>query len=167
MISALGTLNGSMLYTPRVPFAMARDGQFFPIFGVLGRRSHVPVFGIAAVVIFATVLAVSGTYDQLTDFAVFAYAIFFVLTAIGLFILRRTMPDAVRPYRTLGYPWVPLAFAVTSACLVINMIQTSPLVAWLALILLACGVPAYLAFRHRAAERDAAVAHEPSRALSE
>ena len=110
---------------------------------------------------FATVLAVSGTYDQLTDFAVFAYAILRVLTAIGLFVLRRTMPDAVRPYRTFGYPWVPLAFAVTSACLVINMIQTSPLVAWLALSLLACGVPAYLAFRHRAAERDAAVAREP------
>ncbi len=167
MISALGTLNASMLYTPRVPFAMARDGQFFAIFGVLGRRSHVPLYGIGAVVIFAALLAVSGTYDQLTDFAVFAYAIFFVLTAVGLFVLRRTMPDAVRPYRTFGYPWVPLAFAVTSAWLVINMIQTSPLVAWLALSLLACGVPAYLAFRHRAAERDAAVAREPSEALGE
>ena len=77
------------------------------------------------------------------------------------------MPDAVQPYRTLGYPWVPLAFAVTSAWLVINMIQTSPIEAWLALSLLACGVPGYLAFRRRAAERDATVAHVPSRALRE
>jgi len=151
LVSALGTLNGSMLTTPRVPFAMARDRQFFAIFGVLGRRSHVPVFAIATNAVMAGILAASGTYDQLTDLTVFTYAIFYVLTTTSLFVLRRTMPDRPRPYRTLGYPWVPLVFLIASAWLVLNMIRTSPIEAWLALGLLACGVPAYVWFKRRAA----------------
>jgi basic amino acid/polyamine antiporter, APA family len=146
IISALGTLNGSMLTTPRVAFAMARDGQFFSAFGTLGTRSHAPVFSIATYAAVAGILAASGTYDQLTDLTVFAYAIFYVLTAASLFVLRRTKPDAVRPYRTIGYPWVPLVFVIASGWLVINMVHTNPLEAWLVLVLLACGVPAYLAF---------------------
>jgi APA family basic amino acid/polyamine antiporter len=149
IVSALGTLNGNMLTTPRVAFAMARDGQFFSVFGTLGARSHVPVFAIATNTVVAGILAVSGTYDQLTDLVVFAYAIFYALTAGSLFILRRTRPDAVRPYRTTGYPWVPLVFVVASTWLVINMVHTNPVEAWLALALLACGLPAYLGFRHR------------------
>jgi basic amino acid/polyamine antiporter, APA family len=149
LVSALGTLNGSMLTTPRVGFAMARDGQFFSVFGSLGSRSHAPVFAIATNAAVAGILAVSGTYDQLTDLTVFAYAIFYALTASSLFVLRRTRPDMPRPYRTVGYPWVPLVFVVASAWLVINMVHTNPVEAWLALALLACGVPAYLAFRRR------------------
>jgi APA family basic amino acid/polyamine antiporter len=149
LISALGTLNGSMLTTPRVPFAMARDHQFFAVFGLLGRRSHVPVFAIATNAVMAGLLAASGTYDQLTDLTVFAYAIFYVLTAISLFVLRRTMPDRPRPYRTFGYPWVPLVFVLASMWLVVNMVRTNPIEAWLALGLLACGIPAYFWFRRR------------------
>lgn len=154
IVSALGTLNGNMLTTPRVAFAMARDGQFFSVFGALGARSHVPVFAIATNTVVAGILAVSGTYDQLTDLVVFAYAIFYALTAGSLFVLRRTRPDALRPYRTTGYPWVPLAFVIASAWLVINMVHTNPVEAWLVLALLACGLPAYLAFRHRAGHGD-------------
>jgi basic amino acid/polyamine antiporter, APA family len=157
LVSALGTLNGAMLTTPRVAFAMARDRQFFRVFGVLGRRSHVPFVAIATNAVMASILALSGTYDQLTDLTVFAYAIFYVLTAISLFVLRRTMPDTPRPYRTTGYPWTALVFVIASAWLVLNMIRTSPIEAWLALGLLACGLPAYAAFRSRAAS-----AREPS-----
>ena len=148
-ISALGTLNGSMLTTPRVPFAMARDGQFFSVFAVLGRRSRVPTFAIVLNAVMAGLLTVSGTYDQLTDLTVFTYAIFYALAAGSVFVLRRTMPDAPRPYRTLGYPWVPLAFVLASVALAVNMIHTSPIEAFLGLAVLACGIPAYLGFKRR------------------
>jgi basic amino acid/polyamine antiporter, APA family len=156
LISALGTLNGAMLTTTRVPFAMARAGQFFSVFGTLGRRSHVPLFAIATNAVLASILALSGTYDQLTDLIVFTYAIFYALTASGLFVLRRTMADTPRPYRVIGYPWVPLLFVVATVWLVVNMIRTSPIEAGLVLGLLACGVPAYLTFRRRAAKQDVA-----------
>jgi basic amino acid/polyamine antiporter, APA family len=164
VISALGTLNGNMLTTPRVAFAMARDGQFFSIFGALGNRSHVPIFAIVTNTVVAGILALSGTYDQLTDLTVFAYTIFYALTAASLFLLRRTRPDAPRPYRTSGYPWVPLVFVIASAWLVINMVHTNPVEAWLALAFIACGLPAYWAFRHRMAA-GAAMHSEPSAAI--
>ena len=141
LLSALGTLNGSMLTTPRVSYAMARAGQFFRPFAMLGRRSRTPVVAIIANTIGAGILAATGTYDQLTDVVVFSYAIFYVFTTGALFILRRREPDRPRPYRTLGYPFVPAAFAVTSFWLVLTMVRTNPGEAWLAAALLALGVP--------------------------
>jgi APA family basic amino acid/polyamine antiporter len=148
-LSALGTLNGSMLATPRVPFAMARDGQFFAVFGTVGRRSRTPVFAIITSATVAGLLTASGTYDQLTNVVIFAYAIFYSLTTAGLFVLRWRAPDRPRPYRTFGYPVVPLAFAVVMGWLALNMVWTNPLEAWVTIALLLPGLPAYVYFRHR------------------
>ena len=148
-LSALGTLNGAMITTPRVPFAMARDGQFFSIFGTLGRRSRAPIFAILLNATISAILAASGTYDQLTNLVVFAYAIFYSLAGAGLFVLRWRMPDRPRPYRTWGYPVVPLLFVVAMGSLAINMVWTNPLEAWVTIALLAPGVPAFLYFRRQ------------------
>ena len=148
-LSALGTLNGAMMTAPRVPFAMARDGQFFRVFGTVGRRSRAPVFAILTNATIAAILAASGTYDQLTNLVIFAYSIFYVLAGAGLFVLRRRMPDRPRPYRTWGYPLVPLVFVVAMGSLAVNMLWTNPLEAWVTIALLAPGIPAYLYFRRR------------------
>lgn len=148
-LSALGTLNGNVLTTPRVPFAMARDGQFFSVFGILGRRSRVPIVAILTNATIAGILAASGTYDQLTNLVVFGYAIFYLLAGAGLFVLRWRAPDRPRPYRTWGYPVVPLVFVVAMGSLALNMVWTNPLEAWVTIALLTPGVPAYLYFRRR------------------
>jgi APA family basic amino acid/polyamine antiporter len=148
-LSALGTLNGNMMAVPRVPFAMARDGQFFAAFGTLGRRSRTPAFAILTSAAIAGIFAASGTYDQLTNVVVFAYAIFYALTAAGLFVLRWRMPDRPRPYRTSGYPVVPAVFALVMGWLVVNMVRTNPREARVTIALLLLGVPAYVYFRRR------------------
>jgi APA family basic amino acid/polyamine antiporter len=148
-LSALGTVNGAMMTGPRVPFAMARDGQFFNVFGTLGRRSHAPVVAILTNATIAAILAASGTYDQLTNLVIFAYAIFYVLAGASLFVLRRRDPDRPRPYRTWGYPVVPLIFVVAMGSLTLNMLWTNPLEAWVTIALLAPGIPAYLYFRRQ------------------
>ncbi len=162
LVSALGTLNGAMLTSPRVPFAMARAGQFFPAFGSVGRRSRAPTFAIVCIAACAALMAASGTYDQLTDLVVFTYAVFYAFTGLALFVLRHRMPDRPRPYRVFGYPVVTLAFVIASVGLIVAMLRANPLVAWLALALLALGLPAYGYFRRQMIGRDAYVSTSSS-----
>ena len=150
MISAAGALNGVLLGTSRVPFAMARDGLFFKRFGELGRKSRVPVWSLIALSIWSSVLAVSGTYDQLTNLVVFGEWIFYLLVAAAVIVLRRKMPDAARPYRTLGYPVVPLIFVAVAVWLILNTLWTNSLEALTGCVLIAAGLPFYFHFRHRA-----------------
>jgi len=152
MLSALGALNGSILSNARVPYAMARDGLFFRRLGELNSRSRVPVWSIVTQGIWASVLAVSGTFDQLTDYVIFASWIFYGLTTSSIFVLRRKMPEVPRPYRTLGYPIVPLCFVLVAAWLTINTLQTSPVESVSGLILIALGLPLY--FYYRRQQRD-------------
>jgi APA family basic amino acid/polyamine antiporter len=147
MISAIGALNGVTLTTARVPFAMARDGLFFRRFGELTRRSRVPAWGLIVFSIWSAVLALSGTFDQLTNLAVFSMWLFYAMAGASVFVLRRKMPDAPRPYRTLGYPVVPLLFVLTAVWLIVNTLLTSPLEAIAGLGLIALGWPVYLYYR--------------------
>ena len=110
VLSALGALNGATLTGARVPFAMARDGLFPARAGVLSARTRVPVAAVLMQAAWACVLAASGTYDQLTDYVIFASWIFYGLVTSAVFVLRFRAPDLPRPYRTLGYPVVPLVF---------------------------------------------------------
>ncbi|MGH9902644.1 MAG: APC family permease, partial [Pyrinomonadaceae bacterium] len=107
MVSILGALNGSILTGGRVPYAMARDGLFPRGLAVLGEHSRVPARSIMLQAAWASALALLGTFDQLTNYAVFSMWIFYILTTSAVFVLRRRMPDATRPYRTLGYPFTP------------------------------------------------------------
>jgi APA family basic amino acid/polyamine antiporter len=150
IVSALGALNGSTLSNARVSFAMARDGLFFAKAGVVSAASHTPVYAVMMQAVWASVLAISGTYDQLTDYVIFASWIFYALTTSAVFVLRRTAPDAPRPYRTLGYPVVPVAFVLVAAWLTVNTLVNRPVQSVAGLVLIAIGLPVYLYFRMRA-----------------
>lgn len=156
IIATLGTLNGGLLSNSRVLFAMARTRQFFPVFGRVTRRSHVPGWAIAAFAAWASVLATSGTYDQLSDLAVFAFMIFFALTVIAVFRLRATQPDRPRPYRVTGYPLLPAAYVVGTVWMIGNAVTTAPAQALTAVVFLLLGVPVYAWFRARRSRDDAA-----------
>src|SRR5262245_47643156 len=114
MISAAGALNGVILSTARIPFIMSRDGLAFAKLGKLHEVSRVPVWAIGALSVWSSLLALSGSFDQLTDMSVFAYWVFYALAASAVFVLRRRQPDAPRPYRTFGYPAVPAMFVLTA-----------------------------------------------------
>jgi APA family basic amino acid/polyamine antiporter len=149
LISALGTLNGSILTNARVPFAMARAGFFFPILGRLHPRTAVPVASVILQALWASVLAVSGSFDQLTDYVVFASWIFYAATTAAVFVLRRKLPDAPRPYRTLGYPMVPALFVLVALWLLANTLQTHRVESAFGLGLIALGLPVYAWQRRR------------------
>lgn len=147
IVSALGALNGIILAAPRVPYAMARSGLFFAQAGTLNPRTLVPVWAILMQAAWASVLAVSGTFDQLTDYVVFASWCFYALVTSSVFVLRRKMPDAARPYRTLGYPVVPAVFVLVALWLVYNTLVNRPVESVIGLVLIALGLPLYAWFR--------------------
>ena len=147
ILSTLGALNGSVLSNARVPFAMARDGVFFARLSALSPRTQVPVRAILVQAVWSCLLAISGTYDQLTDCVIFASWIFYGLVTSSVFVLRRKLPDAPRPYRTLGYPLVPLLFVATAAWLVVNTLVERPVESAAGLVLIAAGLPFYAYFR--------------------
>jgi APA family basic amino acid/polyamine antiporter len=149
IVSTLGALNGIILSNARIPFAMARDGLFFRKLGEVNEAGRVPARAIIAQGAWASVLALSGTFDQLTTYSIFALWLFFGVTAASVFVLRRKLPDAPRPYRTLGYPVVPFVFILVAAWLVANTIITSPVESAAGLALIALGVPVYFYFKRR------------------
>ena len=143
VLSALGALNGSTLTGARVPFAMARDGLFVARAGVLNARTRVPATAVLMQAAWACVLAASGTYDQLTDYVIFASWIFYGLVTSAVFVLRFRAPDLPRPYKTLGYPVVPLVFVIVAAWLVVNTLINRPVESVTGLVLIAFGLPVY------------------------
>jgi APA family basic amino acid/polyamine antiporter len=149
VVSALGALNGSILSNARVPYAMARDGVFFSKMANLSNTTRVPVIAIMIQAFWSCVLAMSGTFDQLTDCLLFASWIFYGLCASSVFVLRRKMPNAERPYKTLGYPLMPLVFVLVATWLVINTWVNKPVESRVGLALIAIGLPVYLYFRRR------------------
>jgi APA family basic amino acid/polyamine antiporter len=149
LVSSIGALNGTILARARVPYAAARDGLFFESFGRLNPRSRVPVFSIIVVSIWAALLAASGTFDQLTNMAVLSYAIFWTPVVLSVIVLRRKMPDAPRPYRVWGYPFVPIAFVLVMAWIVVNALLTRPAESAATIVLILLGLPAYPLFKRR------------------
>ena len=147
ILSTLGALNGSVLSNARVPFAMARDGVFFASMARVSPHTRVPVASIVVQALWSCLLALSGTYDQLTDCVIFASWIFYGLVTSSVFVLRRKLRDVPRPYATLGYPLVPLAFVVTAAWLVANTLRERPVESVAGLALIATGLPFYFHFR--------------------
>ncbi len=150
MVSSFGALHASVLANSRIPFAMARDGLFFRSLARLSPRSNVPARAILAQSGWASVLALSGSYDTLTDSVIFASWLFYGLVTASLFVFRRTMPDTPRPYRAWGYPVVPLIFVFVTAALLINTFVASPREALRGAALLAAGLPLYWYWARRA-----------------
>jgi basic amino acid/polyamine antiporter, APA family len=143
MISSFGSLHASVLANSRVPFAMARDGLFFRGLAHLSPRAHVPARAIIAQAAWGSVLALLGSYDNLTDSVVFASWMFYGLSTASLFVFRKTMPDAPRPYRALGYPVVPAIFLLVTVALLVNTFIAAPREALRGMAVLIAGLPLY------------------------
>jgi APA family basic amino acid/polyamine antiporter len=147
IIAAIGALNGITLMNSRVPFAMARDGLFFGALADLSEDTRAPAKAIWFQGIWACVLALSGTFDQITTSVIFAVWLFTALVGSSLFVLRRKLPVAPRRYRALGYPVVPALFVAVAAWLVINSLSATPVESVAGLVLMAIGLPFYFYFR--------------------
>jgi len=142
MVSTFGCANGLILTGSRVLFAMARDGMFFAAAGTLN-RARVPAVALIIQGIWACVLAVSGSYSELLDYVVFAQLIFYVLTVAAVFVMRTTHPNAPRPYRAFGYPYLPLAYIVTATAIMLDLLIVKPRYSWFGLLIVLSGLPAY------------------------
>jgi APA family basic amino acid/polyamine antiporter len=142
-MSIFGALQITSLVTARVPYAMARDGMFFAGLARLSPRTHVPIRALVAQAAWAVVLVLSGSYDTLTDYAIFSVLIFVTLATASVFVFRRRMPDRPRAYRTWGYPLVPVLFLLVAGWLVVNTLLTTPGRALAGLGLMALGLPFY------------------------
>ena len=149
LISIFSASNGIMLTSPRVYYAMARDGLFFRKLAEVHPRFQTPAFAVIAGAVWSIVLAISGTFDQLLTYVVFVGWIFYALAAASIFVYRRRAPDAVRPYRVPGYPLTPILFVLAAAALALNTIVTQPLRAGVGLGIVLAGSPAYLIWRAR------------------
>jgi APA family basic amino acid/polyamine antiporter len=152
VVSTLGALNGCIMGQARIPFAMARAGLFFKRLSQVSEKSKAPVWAIIAQSAWGCVLALSGTFDQITFYVIFALWLFAGVTVGSLFVLRRKMPDAARPYKALGYPAVPLLFILVALWLVINSLVTSPVESLIGLVLVVLGLPVYFYFKSRRLE---------------
>ncbi len=142
MISSIGTLHTSILSGARVPYAMAKDGLMFRSFGKLS-ATHVPVVALIFQGIWACLLALSGSFDTLTDYVIFGSWIFYALVTSSVFVFRRKFPDAERPYKALGYPVVPVLFILVALWLLINTVISNPRNSLMGLLLILLGLPVY------------------------
>ncbi len=151
LISTIGSLNGVILSAARVPYAAARHGLFFERFGRLNPASRVPVFSLVLLALWGALLAVTGTFDQLTNMAVMSYALFWIPVSLAVVVLRNKLPHAPRPFRVPGYPLVPLLFALVMVWIVVSALITATRESVAALLLILIGLPLYPLFRRRAA----------------
>ncbi len=149
MISILGCLNATVLYGPRVYYAMALDGSFFKSMGRLHPKRRIPSRALWGQAGWAAVLCLSGTYQSLYEFMVFALLLFFAATGAAVFVLRRKQPGKERSYKTWGYPLVPFLFVASCSVIFINIIFTQPWESLIGLALLGAGLPAYFYWRRR------------------
>jgi APA family basic amino acid/polyamine antiporter len=150
VISTFGCNAGLVLAGPRVYYAMAEDRLFFRRAGELHPRHRTPIFGLAVQAVWASVLCLSGTYNQLLDYVIFASVLFYFLTTLALFRLRRKRPDLPRPVKAFGYPVVPGLYMVAAAALMVVLLVRKPLFTWPGLIIVALGIPVYLVWRRSA-----------------
>jgi len=147
MISTFGCNNGLILSGARVYYVMARDDLFFRSAGRLHSTHHTPAVALWIQALWTSVLCLSGTYSQLLDYVIMAAVLFYMLTVIGLFMLRRRRPDAERPVRAPGYPWLPGAYIVLAALICVDLLATKPQYTWPGLLIVAIGVPVYFIWR--------------------
>lgn len=147
VISALGAMNGSILTGARVPYAMAIENLFFKKLGELHSKTMVPVYAVLIQGVWACVLAMSGTFDQLTDYVVFSSWLFYALCGASVWVFRKKLPHQVRKYKVPFYPFLPAIFVSMAVLLLVNTLITSPQESLFGLGIIALGVPAYFVFK--------------------
>lgn len=143
MISTFGCVNGNILMGSRMFYAMAKDGLFFKAVSKINPKTHVPVTALIVGAIWSCGLTLSGSYGQLLDYVIFATLIFYILTIIGLFILRKKQPDLPRPYKAWGYPWLPIIYIIAATLVSVDLLIYKPAYTWPGLIIVLAGVPVY------------------------
>jgi APA family basic amino acid/polyamine antiporter len=151
LISTFGCVNGLLLAGARVYYAMSRDGLFFKSVGKLNERTKAPANSLWVQWAWACLLCLSGSYSQLLDYVIFAVLVFYILTITGLFVLRRTRPDAVRPYKAIGYPVLPGLYIVMALWICVVLLRYKPQYTWPGLIIVLLGIPVYLVWTRMAA----------------
>ena len=151
MLSSLGTLHTSILGGGRVPYAMAKDGMMFSSFAKLSVNA-VPVNSILFQGVWASILALSGSFDTLTDYVIFGSWIFYAMVGSSIFVFRRKYPDAERPYRTWGYPVVPAVFLLVTGWLLITTLISSPKQSFIGIGLILLGIPVYYYLNNKGAK---------------
>ncbi|MGA9060444.1 MAG: amino acid permease [Terracidiphilus sp.] len=161
MVSTFGCANGMTFAGARAYYAMARDGLFFQSVGRLHPRFRTPAAGLVVQAIWTTILCVSGSYSQLLDYIVFAVLVFYILTILGLFVLRFKHPNAPRPYKAFGYPYLPALYIVMAAGICAALLRYKPQYTWPGLILVLLGIPVYLFWSPGARAVQAGGSREP------
>ncbi len=156
MISGFGCANGLILSGARVYYAMAKDGLFFRNVAKLHPKYKTPAVSLMVQMVWACLLCVSGSYGQLLDYIIFAVLVFYILTIVGLFVLRRTHPNANRPYRAVGYPVLPIIYIVMALFIDVVLLRYKPQFTWPGLIVVLLGIPVYYAWSRSAGAKRAA-----------
>jgi APA family basic amino acid/polyamine antiporter len=148
LMSIIGTLNGCFLTIPRIYFAQARDGLFFRRFAEVHPVHKTPSFAILAQAPWAAVLLLSGSYESLLDFSMYANWLSYAATVAAVIVLRIRQPDLPRPYRMWGYPVTPVLFIVVTFWFLANMTLKRPVPSFAALLLIITGIPVFLLWVH-------------------
>jgi len=143
MISSFGCNNGLILSGARVYYAMAKDGLFFRSVAKLHPTYKTPAVSLMVQMVWTCILCISGSYGQLLDYIVFAVLVFYILTIAALFVLRRTHPDADRPYRAIGYPVLPAIYILMALFIDVVLLRYKPQYTWPGLMIVLLGIPVY------------------------
>jgi APA family basic amino acid/polyamine antiporter len=149
LVSTFGCCNGLILSGARVYYAMAKDGLFFKSTGVVHPKYLTPRNALIVQGIWTSILCLSGTYNDLLNYVIFAVLVFYILTIAGLFVLRRTQPNAERPYRAFGYPILPAIYIVMALFIDVVLLRYKPQYTWPGLIIVLLGIPVYLIWSRR------------------
>jgi APA family basic amino acid/polyamine antiporter len=149
LLSSFGCNNGLILSGARVYYAMAKDGLFFRSVSKLHPTYKTPAVSLMVQMVWTCILCLSGTYGQLLDYIIFAVLVFYILTIVGLFILRRTHPNAERPYRAIGYPVLPAVYIVMALFIDVVLLRYKPQYTWPGLGIVLLGIPVYFLWSRR------------------
>jgi APA family basic amino acid/polyamine antiporter len=147
LLSIVGAINGWAMTAPRIYFAQARDGLFFRRFATIHPRFQTPHLSILMFGAWSALLAITGTYETLAAYAMFAAWVFYGMTSLGVIVLRRTQPQRARPYRMTGYPVTLFVFAAVALGFVVNTFIATPGPALVGTLLIAAGVPVYFIWK--------------------
>jgi len=150
MISIFGCLSATIIYGPRVYFAMAEDKAFFRNMSYIHPKYNVPTKAILWQAVWSSLLCFSGTYKDLFEYVVFALVIFFAGTGLAVIVLRFKQPKTPRPYKTWGYPVLPVFFVLINLAIFLNTVWAQPIKSLVGLIILAVGIPAFLYWKVKA-----------------
>lgn len=160
MISIFGCLSATIIYGPRVYYAMSKDHCFFRSLKFVHPRFRVPARAIVWQGIWSSLLCLTGTYRDLYEYVVFALVIFWGATGLALIILRHQQPSIPRPYKAWGYPVLPLLFVLINLAVFINTIRAQPFRSFIGLVILLAGIPAFLYWKAKEKENRKPANHQ-------